>query len=799
MNKIKENIEWGITQYLRLRPKKTFIGITFLVLVFYISQATRGNIYGIILDELKKEDLNTIVNFVLKVASKYFASPIDTVWFIVIGVIYLIVAVIEYNKSIYVSYTDKRIAETSIKTIINALKRQVENQVQKQVNSHKYIPETFIETYNLKEHFRYYLAPIFFSKKFGETIKRADYSYLNILLKRADEKRYNIKKRYIKYRLRRINTENYISRYKQIENSLKQSQEDLSTRKISSNSKWKAEYKFKNLIEEISHIKSKIALITESAGQGKTNFVCDLAHGFLLKHEIPTVFLLGNQINAQNIETSILDILSPNISGIPFSVIINKIEEYCTKNNKCFIIIIDGLNENSSPTAFSESIETFIERYNAKSFIKFLITCRTEYFQHNFKNITEASFKSDLLHIDKLKGRFNEDLNKKLLDRYLKHFKIKNSKISKEAKKQLFESFLLLRIFCEAYEGVENLIIQDIQKAEIFQMYFEVKRAEITRKLKGENLLNIEGIADINNFIEKLVKYMIEHEKFINIPLNEFAGVESREMLIRYIDENILVRRDLESVEKGIFLDSEVLNFTYDEFRDYCISDYLINTLFSDNQESFIRFIENNLNKESLILEGCSSFLFLRGKLKNNADLNAILANQHWYNQSFVKNIFYLNDSCVNDKDLELLKELIISNKQYATEIVLDIIIQRYDTGNYQMLNIEFLIDYLFELDEEQFEKYIYPSFDNSYNSFPIKEFVEQLVDVLKRDWGKDSPYHNLFAFLVFLIPLNYRVADLLKDYNKKYPDKHIAHLKRFATMKNDSLSQKVLDYANTL
>ncbi|WP_228394016.1 hypothetical protein, partial [Chryseobacterium artocarpi] len=77
-------------------------------------------------------------------------------------------------------------------------------------------------------------------------------------------------------------------------------------------------YKLRDNLSDLESLKSKVALIKEMPGQGKTNFVCDFSQNFLLKLDIPCVFLLGTEIDANDIRSSILKRVFPDGEEVTF-------------------------------------------------------------------------------------------------------------------------------------------------------------------------------------------------------------------------------------------------------------------------------------------------------------------------------------------------------------------------------------------------------------------------------------------------------------------------------------------------
>lgn len=685
----------------------------------------------------------------------------------------------------------------SIEIIISSLKTQTKRQIEKQINSGKYIKDTFIELGEQKEQIRYLSDSILYSEKVFEEIKRLDFRYLNILLNREKHENFIFDFDF-------VNPSN-ITEANEI---LSKAQAYLSGKKLETESFEKISYnirsfdlKIRDSEDDLQSLISSVSIITESAGQGKTNFLCDFADNFLNKREIPYVFLTGTELDANDIRKSVLKKIFPNNDTYIFQDFIDILQSYCYEKRKHFIIIIDGINENTNARLLSEKLEEFLSEILEYDFIKVIISCRTEYYQQNFENLEKSNFKDKLILINSLFAHryHNEDdtLQDKLLYTYFDHFQISfNNNISNDAKNQLTSNLLLLRIFCEVHQKEKFTTINHIYKNKLFEAYYNIKLDEINKRLNLDEF-NIGGKLNIKRFIIDIVKYMINNQQYANIPLDEIiAGNENRGVYIRFLDENILVKRDLPNTE--IYSTSELVNFTFDEFRDFLISKYLIENLYENSDTKFEEFINSELVPNSPILEGCGTFLFFISKSKKDVKLNSLIENQQWYDNIFQLRIFDVPDDEITETDQLRIKGLLLSSNN-RNEIILDLIL-RYNLDNYKNLNIKFLVEMLQKFSTKEYEAFSSSFGRNTHNVRKIDQesLCEQLGNILEDgDFDEKKHFHNLFEILIYMFLNSHtsQIRDLYESYYYKYSDKAKEHLKNALESSNSHLVDSINEF----
>jgi len=669
-----------------------------------------------------------------------------------------------------------------------ALYNQVINQLEKQISTEKYIPQTFIEADELKDNLRCFISPCtFYPKLFTETLNLT-FNHLNRINKINNRQLFEFD--FSKYLINE--TELNISKILDISvdaiSYLNVKHEELE--KQSTNLSYAFKRKIESKRKSFEFFNYKALMLNDNAGQGKTNLLCDLIENVTTKRKIPAIFLSGYEIDANNISGSISKRIFPN-DNFTFNEILESIENKI--GDEHLIIVIDGINENPNPSLFSQNLELFIQSLIGNEFVKIILTCRSEYFKNNFENLINSSYHKEIKLIEGLNSRLNEQQRERLLYTYFHFFDIKIDSISEEIEKQLSNNFLLLRIFSEVNKGKHLPSVNHIFKSNLFIEYYKLKVDQINKRIIDNDDFKIKGKFDIRNFIENIASYMIEHHEFHNIPINEIINDDNnREIYIRFLDENIILKKDLPQSEDSIFSDSEVINFTYDEFRDFIISDYLLNHTYKASKDNFKDFISKNLVKASPILEGCSIFLYSLSRKTRNDEIKEFIKSQEWYNSAFLSVIFSTPDSEINDIDRNQLKQIFTSNQSVSEKIIIELAYHRYNTAKYQNLNINLLFEIFDELSEKEFEEFAFSTYRGYGNS--IKSFVEQL-EMFLEDF--DSVYHPLFKYLLYFISEDYSVRNLYYSYYSSYLSKQ--HLRDLLKVKNENIviniSQFIKDY----
>ncbi len=443
--------------------------------------------------------------------------------------------------------------------------------LRKNIASGKYLPNVFLEDRVIKQYLRDFVDPYPFCKLVLERCYYFELYRLNRNRKILHKPPFVFDISPYKTCVAEESIGTFYQRVEEFQKYLQSKYDELNT---DSSRDYFNTLKFGRQNNHLQYVDGKLLLITTSAGQGKTNLVCDLVGKVMLTRQIPFVYLNGYEINPNDIGRSFVDMMLPG-SGISFNNAIKEVATYCKYKRCPIVFIIDGLNENPLPNVFASNLEIFLDLVLLYDCVKVLMTCRTEYYHEQFANL-DLAFKDRMIKIEGLNEHFSKEEKKKLLHNYLAYFNIKAS-INDEVIDMFCDDLLLLRIFCEANQGRSLGRVHSIKREELFAEYYEMMTQKLIEKILNERHYQLEK-SSISLFMENMIKYMINNDMFFNVPLPQLLNniaKEEEEIFTRFLDENILLRKDLALEAKGAFVHNEVVNFTYDSFRDYIISAYL--------------------------------------------------------------------------------------------------------------------------------------------------------------------------------------------------------------------------------
>lgn len=453
------------------------------------------------------------------------------------------------------------------------------------------------------------------------------------------------------------------------------------------------EKNIKEFLKYLYTIKCKILLLTEKAGQGKTNFLCNLVENNLLKKHINCIFVNAKEIDANNITQSFTDLLCLN-SIDKFNELLDILNEISDEESKPCIIIVDGLNENHEIVKFSKNIILFIRNILKYKNFKIIITCREEYFNERFIEL-EKEFSTDLIRINRFNKSMNRLERKKNIDKYLKAYDINLINTSSYVYHQFTNELLLLRYFCESYKGETLNSIDDIYIYNMFDHYFNKKLEEIKNKASID--IKDNKAVKFKEFMNVLIDYMIENTQFSNISKSVLnTGYE--EICYEIISEDIIIKEDILVGNCFVKEVETVISFTYDEFRDFLLARRLLMKFHPKKEDECRKLVEKITNNECTVAEGVSKYLFFVNKENNIKEFNNILESQKWYEKIYFDNIFSVKDNYITNQDIKKINTFIFNNlnvdrDSYVCGKMYFQIICRFNISIYKNLNVEILLD----------------------------------------------------------------------------------------------------------
>lgn len=629
----------------------------------------------------------------------------------------------------------------------------------KNEKSKKYIPETYLEVDDYKDRLRYFCDPVCFFNLIQERALKVNFDYV-------DYRRRQKGKAPFPYNPptaspKEINLANVSERSAAAFSYFAK----LSEKRLDYIENCKG-FTFRMLSLQYESLTKKICLIKGEPGCGKTNLLCDFVDKTLSERQIPALFVNAFQLNANDIAGSLSKAMY-SFDTIDFVYILMGMKGYCHKHNKPFVIIIDGLNENLKAKEFSTNLLTFLEQIKKFDFVRIVLTCRTKYFKENFENQLK-SLSDETFTIENLYSRLNDNQKRRILHNYFTYFDISYATMSEDAEEKLTENFLLLRIFSEANQGQNVGTINNLYKARLFKTYYDIMCQRIANNMKEFQQLSP---VSIKSLFQKIISLMISTKTFMNVPLDDVlthCNQQEKDAYLRFLDENILLRKDL--LEDNVFATREVVNFTYDEFRDFLLAEYLKEISKSVQSSELGQTITELTNEAIVTFEGLRTFLFLVGH--NDPALNKILVSQPWYENAFVSCIWSIPDEEISDDDIMHLKQMFPLYIKYLTRMF---VLINWDLSVNPRLNITILLDILSELDLDGIMKIFNVSFDyytRRYEGMTEQKYLLKIL--LNRVMSKkltSSPirYRSLMCFVLYIASFNDEAKKIILEYDKIY------------------------------
>lgn len=640
------------------------------------------------------------------------------------GLVILAEAIISWLVSFL--FEDKDLSErlkfafgSKYKKISTALDKITQIEVAKEKTSKKYIPNIFIESNEIKEKLRYFCEPsLFFPKIIEEANRELRTSFIIQIL---DQLHYphNTKPQQ-KFKSKNLPDKKLIKAIETYKKNLDDNESLLEIflpehevgikpefqNKIPPAYSHIYDYVYANLQfyfsykqainearEDITLLSRKFLILESKAGHGKTNLLCDFTENFLLRKNHKCIYLPAREFNNMavddQIEQQITKIIFPD-PDIQFS----DIQRFLTYDKKIgfLFILIDGINEHKDIGLFSIALEQFANRCNGQK-IKIILTCRSEYFDERFANLLQIQ---DLCKIDMDEWKYNNQIpevhSSELISRYFSEFKIKmrSSNIDPDIVKIFFEDKLLLRIFCEAYENEKPVeYLDNLYKLEIFYKYYEKKKSII----KG-----------LDKCLDEISSLMVGQEKFSNIPLATLS-IGAQQVIEKTAYENVIIRKDM-ILEPGVaFGKSEVLNFVYDEFRDFILASIIINKWRDENKQAQ-DLIRKFTMPKSEISEGLQRYLCLWSIRNNQNDLLDFLSQFSWFNIIFVESVFDSPEKLLTENIAKKLQYLFLHDPTSALHLIFHLS-RRIDSEIYPLVNLDLILSVFDNFSTEDFDHII--------------------------------------------------------------------------------------------
>lgn len=562
-------------------------------------------------------------------------------------------------------------------------KEFTKNIIDKNILSKKYIPEIFVEEGTYKENLRYFSQPDLFINK---VIEELDSFCLKEELSFSDIPQYA-------YEHTAMETcDLLISRLSRAIRQL----DDARKKNSSSGKSLEKQYleesrqryglksEFERILEELSFFKYQIILITKGAGRGKTNFLCDFAVNFLLKKGLPVLFY-----NAYNFREPIMSLIKKELtldSKYEWKYVQRIFENRWKEKHVSLTVIIDGLNENIALNDFEGYVVDFLKEIQKLPYIKVVLSTREELLQERFEKLNADEIGPEFYQM-KMKY-LSEAFKDRIFQGYLKYFdmSIMKDTLWDESYQMLTQNMLLLRFFCEVNRGKKQIRMLHVYKYNLFSKYDQMKCQEISRNDPAKQEL-------YKKLVDHICKYMIENKSFSNIPRRELSEQELT-IFDQLLENDVLFKQEMEC-KTGFLKENEiVLSFTFDEFRDFCLTRYIL----THDIKNF-RAIWNQMHSEEwIVLEGVERYIFFLSRTVGK-EILPFLQQEESYAGMYWDNVWELEEKDIEEKDIGKWQDELLVNGEHAADIV-SFLLHHSEKEDFPKLNVELLFKMFNQLAE---------------------------------------------------------------------------------------------------
>ncbi|WP_207724290.1 hypothetical protein, partial [Acetobacterium tundrae] len=380
------------------------------------------------------------------------------------------------------------------------------------------------------------------------------------------------------------------------------------------------------------------------------------------------------------------------------------------KTRRPFVIVIDGLNENTSINEFGMCMRDFLEKSKKYPFVKVIMTTRNEFLEERFSPIKEGLYSELFEHVNMWDR--NDTFKERIFYGYLSFFDItfRKNTLTNRSYDKLTSDILLLRFFCEVNTGKRQIYLYDVYKYDVFSQYLEMKAVEYN---DGNFVINHKD--SIYSLLDKISEYMINKKEFFKVPSTIFDIAEQG--ILAKMLSNEVIFKDEEIIKEGMLeRKGVIISFTFDEFRDFCITEYILKNYSDINK--FIKFWKDMNDENFTIREGVSKYSFYLARTMSQSELLSIIETLPEYEDMYWNFIWGLEDKYLSKEDMENWKVEVFKGGKYDKKIVHDLIM-KYDCEYFRNINIMTLFDILDEIamDSGKYMKFIKKMFDTYYKS----------------------------------------------------------------------------------
>lgn len=253
------------------------------------------------------------------------------------------------------------------------------------------------------------------------------------------------------------------------------------------------------------------------------------------------------------------------------------------------------------------------------------------------------------------------------------------------------------------------------------------------------------------------------------------------------------------------------ISFTFDEFRDFCITNYVLEHF--SKEDVFVQFWKEMRESSLTIREGVQKYVFYLSRTKYQKDLGPIVEKLPEYDELYWSYIWGVQDDYLSQEDVIKWKEQVLHHGNYGY-LVVNYLLMRYDCDCFHNLNIKILFELMDEMsiDMGRYHRFIREMFgihrkddykllyqDSTKAVYPYNHLVRDLLNQMgEKQWN--LVHRECFRLTIYLFELYHSgTLQLWEKLYKNTPDVAVALLQEMNVHDSSLIQGNVIDILDGL
>lgn len=485
-------------------------------------------------------------------------------------------------------------------------------------------------------------------------------------------------------------------------------------------------------------------LIYGEGGCGKSHLLADAIRSRNADN-YKSVLFLGQHFKGQtNPMLAMMQLIDSKDTFEDFLDNLNKIGE---REKSRVIIFIDALNEGDGKAIWNDHLSGMLEKIKRFSWISLVMTIRSEYIRHLFKENRELN--QEFLRVHHIGFRH---IRFEAIKKYFTFYKIKYMEIPFENPE--FENPLFLRLFCEAYQG-ENVNLTGIGLKDVYERYLEKINERISDKCEVNYRYKIVQKVIRNIVIYKFEKnagnnvISIDEVMDIVLELQEKYGCK-KDLLEQLLSEGILTQNILGSGDEYIYI-------TYERMEDYIYVERLCEELKKMPADSFSRQYKTLIQNQGILnclaigaVQAVGKEIF---EIFDGANLNV--------KEAFVESLKWRKDKVINKNVKDYINNCILGDGYVNIKFIDTLIL--VGTRKDFVFNADKLANFAYRMAMPDRDAYLIPIFNQILqdDECSINRLLDWGIEIKENEEILDETIRLASVTLsVFLISSNRMLRD---------------------------------------